>query len=97
MAYQFTHAIKEHADSQGKLTMANGPLKRHCLYLPWLDVMGSETNWNRGGRWQPMSDEEMRGIDQEMAPVLSAHRDDILLNEPLFERAILLVDLKRVG
>jgi peptidyl-dipeptidase Dcp len=33
-----------------------------------------------------MSDEEMRAIDQEMAPVLSAHRDDILLNEPLFER-----------
>ncbi len=33
-----------------------------------------------------MSDEEMRAIDQEMAPVLSAHRDDILLNESLFER-----------
>ena len=33
-----------------------------------------------------MSNEEMRTIDQEMAPVLSAHRDDILLNEPLFER-----------
>jgi peptidyl-dipeptidase Dcp len=33
-----------------------------------------------------MSDEEMRAIDQEMAQVLSAHRDDILLNEPLFER-----------
>jgi len=33
-----------------------------------------------------MSSEEMRAIDQEMAPVLSAHRDDILLNEPLFGR-----------
>jgi peptidyl-dipeptidase Dcp len=33
-----------------------------------------------------MSDEEMRAIDREMAPVLSSHRDDILLNEPLFER-----------
>jgi len=39
--------------------MANGTPGRLCWLAPWLDVMGTETDWNRGNRWQPMSDDEM--------------------------------------
>ena len=43
----------------GKLTMANGTPTRLCWLAPWLDVMGTETDWNPRGKWQPMTDEEL--------------------------------------
>jgi len=36
--------------------MANGTPGRLCWLAPYLDVLGTETNWNYQGRWQPMSD-----------------------------------------
>ncbi len=39
--------------------MANSTPNRLCWLSPLLDVMGTETNWNREGRWQPMSDAEL--------------------------------------
>ena len=39
--------------------MANGAPSRISWLAPMLDVMGTETNWNRNGRWLPMSDREM--------------------------------------
>jgi hypothetical protein len=30
-----------------------------CWLVPFFDALGTETNWNPGGRWQPMSDAEM--------------------------------------
>jgi len=39
--------------------MANSTPIRLCWLAPLLDVIGTETNWNRGGRWQPMSDADL--------------------------------------
>ena len=43
----------------GKLMMANSTPIRLCWLAPWLDVMGTETDWNRGQKWRPTSDEEL--------------------------------------
>jgi hypothetical protein len=39
--------------------MANGAPTRLCWLAPWLDVLGSETDWNRNGVWRPLSNEEL--------------------------------------
>ena len=43
----------------GKLMMANGTPHRLCWLAPMLDVLGTETDWNPGGNWRPMSDAEL--------------------------------------
>jgi hypothetical protein len=41
------------------LMMANATPIRLCWLAPLLDVMGTETDWNPGSRWQPMSDADL--------------------------------------
>ena len=41
------------------LMMANATPIRLCWLAPWLDVMGTETDWHRDGKWQPMTDAEL--------------------------------------
>ncbi len=41
-----------------------------------------------------MTDEEMQQIDEEVTPLLSNHRDDILFNEELFQRIKTVYDQK---
>jgi hypothetical protein len=43
----------------GKLMMANGAPTELCWLPPLLEVMGTETDWNPGGRWRPMSDADL--------------------------------------
>ena len=59
IAYEYVRAIAEDLHGMGKLMMANATPGRLCWLAPWLDVMGTETDWNPGGKWQPMSDGEM--------------------------------------
>ena len=42
-----------------KLMMANGTPSSLCWLASNLDVMGTETDWNPGGQWRPMGDEEL--------------------------------------
>ena len=42
-----------------KLMMANGTPNRYFWLAPLLDVLGTETDWNPGGDWRPMSDAEL--------------------------------------
>ena len=59
IAYEYVRAIAEDVHGMGKLMMANGAPDRLCWLVPWLDVMGTETDWNHGGKWEPMSDAEL--------------------------------------
>ncbi len=45
--------------ARGRLLMANTVPVSNSLLAFHLDVMGTETNWKRGGRWEPMPDDEM--------------------------------------
>ena len=59
IAYEYIRALEKDVHGMGKLMMANSTPSRLCWLAPWLDVLGTETNWNRGGKWQPMSDEAL--------------------------------------
>jgi hypothetical protein len=59
IAYEYVRAIADDVHKMGKLMMANGAPGRLCWLPPWLEVMGTETNWNPKNQWRPMSDPEM--------------------------------------
>jgi hypothetical protein len=59
IAQEYARGIAQDVHGMGKLMMANSTPIRLCWLAPWLDVMGSETNWNPGGNWRPMSDADL--------------------------------------
>ena len=59
IAFDYIRAIAHDVHAMDKLMMANSTPIRLCWLAPLLDVMGSETNWNPGGKWQPMSDSDL--------------------------------------
>jgi hypothetical protein len=59
IAYEYVRGISVDSHGMGKLMMANATPDRLCWLAPWLDVMGTETDWNGQGKWQPMSDDEL--------------------------------------
>jgi len=59
VAFEYVRGIAADVHGMGKLMMANGAPTQLCWLAPMLEVMGTETDWNPGGRWRPMSDEEL--------------------------------------
>ncbi len=59
IAFEYVKALRGRVHPLGKFMMANGAPGRLCWLVPYLDVLGTETNWNPGGRWQPMSKQEL--------------------------------------
>ncbi|MHC4112439.1 MAG: hypothetical protein ACYSUY_15315 [Planctomycetota bacterium] len=59
IAFDYVRAIACDVHAIDKLMMANSTPIRLCWLAPLLDVMGSETNWNPGGTWRPMSDSDL--------------------------------------
>jgi hypothetical protein len=59
IAFEYVRGIERGVHSMGKLMMANATPANLCWLAPLLDVMGTETDWNPGGSWRPMSDGEL--------------------------------------
>ncbi len=59
VAFEYIRAIAKDVHARGKLMMANSTPDRLCWLVPLLDVAGTETNWNYGGRWSPWSIEDL--------------------------------------
>ncbi len=59
VAFEYVRAIAAEVHAMGKFMMANGAPTRLPWLCPMLDVLGTETNWNPGGRWRPMSDADL--------------------------------------
>jgi len=59
IAFEYVRAFEREMHAKGKLMMANGTPSGLCWLVPWLDVLGTETDWNRGGKWRPMADAEL--------------------------------------
>src|SRR5262249_20989938 len=57
--FEFANWFCEQVHRLGKLTFANGVPYRFTYLCPWLDVLGTETDWVRNGRYVPVSDEQM--------------------------------------
>ena len=59
ISFEYARALATDVHAMGKLMMANSTPSRLCWLALQLDVMGTETDWNPGGKWQPMSDRDM--------------------------------------
>lgn len=59
IAFEYARAIAEDVHGMGKYMMANATPGGLCWLAPLLDVLGTETDWNPGGSWRPMSDSEL--------------------------------------
>ena len=58
--FEFTKWIADDVHSMGKLMFANGVPFRFTFLCPWLDVMGTETDWLDGnGNYRPSSEAQM--------------------------------------
>jgi len=59
IAFEYIRGIERDVHARGKLMMANATPDRLCWLAPLLDVLGTESDWNPGGRWRPMPDAEL--------------------------------------
>ena len=59
IAFEYIRGIERDIHGMGKFMMANATPIGLCWLAPLLDVMGTETDWNPGGQWRPMSDAEL--------------------------------------
>ena len=59
ISFEYIRAIADDLHGMDRLMMANSTPNQLCWNAPLLDVLGAETNWNPGGRWQPMSDADL--------------------------------------
>jgi hypothetical protein len=78
---EMTRWLSGRLRSMGKLLMANAtPWRIHC-FSPWLDVMGTETNWLPGGEWRPDTHDVF-----SLRRVLSGTKPYLLLQNTDFEK-----------
>jgi hypothetical protein len=59
IVFEYVRAIGHDVHSMDRYMMANGTPYGLCWLAPLLDVLGTETDWNPGGKWQPMSDTDL--------------------------------------
>ena len=59
IGFEYVRALEKEMHGRGRYMMANSTPVSWCWLAPLLDVMGTETDWNHGGKWSPMSDEEL--------------------------------------
>ncbi|MBQ9873463.1 MAG: hypothetical protein IJM30_03275 [Thermoguttaceae bacterium] len=59
IAFEYVRKMSDDCHARGKLIMANATPSLHFWLAPQLDVLGTETNWNWGGSWRPMPDDEL--------------------------------------
>ncbi len=57
--FEFTRWISDDVHNLGKLCFANGVPYRFTFLCPWLDVMGTETDWLSDGQYAPSSHSRM--------------------------------------
>lgn len=58
-AFELVRWLAKDLRPMGKFLFSNGVPRRFGFLCPYLDVLGMETNWMPGGRYEPESDEEM--------------------------------------
>jgi hypothetical protein len=59
IGFEYVRALEKEMHARGGYMMANSTPISWCWLAPLLDVMGTETDWNHGGKWSPMPDEEL--------------------------------------
>ena len=57
--YEFTRYMGEQMHARNKLLFANSVPSRFTFLCPWIDIMGTETNWVSNGQFVPEADDTM--------------------------------------
>ncbi|MDO5552747.1 MAG: hypothetical protein Q4G68_03210 [Planctomycetia bacterium] len=57
--FEYLRDMATEVHRRGRFMMANSTPSTYFWFAPYLDVMGTETNWNRDNTWQPMTDEDL--------------------------------------
>jgi hypothetical protein len=57
--FEFTKWLSQEIHGMHKLMFANGVPYRFSFLCPWLDVLGTETDWLREGKYSPPADSQM--------------------------------------
>ncbi|MGQ9592386.1 MAG: hypothetical protein ACUVYA_19070, partial [Planctomycetota bacterium] len=79
--WEFAAWVRGDLRRRKKLLMANSTPWRIHAFAPLLDVLGTETNWMPGGRWQPDSDAVFN-----LRRTLSYQKPYLLLQNTDFDR-----------
>jgi hypothetical protein len=59
IGFEYVRALSAEMHRHGRYAMANATPQAWFWLAPLLDVMGTETDWNHGGKESPMPDEEL--------------------------------------
>jgi hypothetical protein len=59
IAFEYAKALATDVHGMNRLMMANATPDRLFWLAPQLDVLGTEADWNPGGRWRPMSVDDL--------------------------------------
>lgn len=59
IAYEYVRTMAGDVHAMNKYMMANATPSQLCWLAPYLDVLGTETDWNPQNHWSPMSDSEL--------------------------------------
>ncbi len=59
IAYDYVRSLAADVHGMGKLMMANSTPHSLCWLAPYLDVMGTETDWNPRKTWRPAPDRDL--------------------------------------
>jgi hypothetical protein len=87
--FEFTHWFCEQVQGLGKLTFANGVPYRFTWLCPWLDVLGTETDWLQAGKYRPATDRQMslwRAMSGAKPYLLLMNTDYDQFNSEMVER-----------
>ncbi len=93
--FAFNRELAARMHALGKYVMANGVLAGYDVPAAHLDILGTETNWMPGGKWQPMTGTELcfrRALSGQKPYcfLMNTHYDDFTLEltERYFQRAL---------
>jgi hypothetical protein len=87
--YEFTRWISDDVHGLGKLMFANSVPFRFGFLCPWLDVMGTETDWMPGGQYQPVADSQLclwRTLSGQKPYLLLMNTDYAQFTSPFVEK-----------
>jgi hypothetical protein len=87
--FEFTKWLSDDIHRSDKLMFANGVPSRFSFLCPWLDVLGTETDWLQNGKYRPTSDRQMslwRTMSGAKPYLLLMNTDFDAFNSELVER-----------
>jgi len=87
--FEFTRWISDEVHGLGKLMFANSVPVRFGFLCPWLDVMGTETDWMPGGQYQPVADTQLclwRTLSGQKPYLLLMNTDYAQFTSPFVEK-----------